>query len=585
MKSLPPMIQNRMPLLALAVISMAVVGWNLGGNSGERSAVDPPPAHSRPSRPERPPRTRLGPSGEAAQRLEAIRATANPSERMRATIALANSLPSAGFAAWLDGAWFTLRGGMESTVFTQILMERWRLEDPEGLLLWGLKNDSSDADAMLSTWAKTEPQRVLDFFKSHPNDAKELNVLDDIAAKNPELALRRLQEMAAAGISQVDAYYARTLLNDLSKQSPAALEAALDSLPGSLRLHAETYLIRGKMQNSFASELRKLWDRPDGMNVFESIIGETPSLSRELVTELANLPASWRAQIASASSNFFDTADAAEWAAADLVGAGFTAEQAKAIRIRAVSRLESSEPEIAFKILEGLDLPPDRKQSMLASIFAYLKDKPEKAEALLAQLGSDADRQVARNAFQPPPSSPEPQIKKIEQPVEWLATVTALDFTKENPSGIVRMIEDWEPEKLAALAAGFSALPDSKKRKLSRDLLESGMYGLGGPLLGEVIACFVAHPSEEPVSGDPFAHPNQADTSAANQLAIDYAVDLAEKNPGKAGVWIGGLPEGEAKWYAAKNLQNIWSLYDPEAAERWLKTLPSATREKVKSLQ
>ena len=36
--------------------------------------------------------------------------------------------------------------------------------------------------------------------------------------------------------------------------------------------------------------------------------------------------------------------------------------------------------------------------------------------------------------------------------------------------------------------------------------------------------------------------------------------------------------------WAAKNLQSVWKLYDHEAAERWMNTLPAATQTKVRNL-
>jgi hypothetical protein len=574
---------NRRQPLALAVVAMTVVGWNLGGNSTEKPSADPLPTVTRSSRPERVVRTRHGPTGEAAQRLEAIRATANPSERMRATIDLANSLSPADFGAWLGGGWFTLRGGMESTVFTQILMERWRQEDPEGHLLWCRENDSGASETLFMTWAETEPQRLLDFFKSHPDTEAELPWLQQIAEKHPELALRRFQEMIAAGISRDEISQAEPLIAELAKQSPAALEAILDVLPVSLKYDAEKILVGRKMQDSFATELRKLNEHPDGLQLLLGILDRTDDLEGKLIDNLTDLPTSWREQFSSRAHAFMRSEDAAKWAATDLEGAGFTAEQAKDIRAAAVSQLQRSEPEGALKILLELELHPDRKERMLTSLFLNLRDQPEKSEVLLALLSSDEERQIARYALQPVPDLWEPEIKNIEQPAEWLSAVTAPGLQDGAGYAHLSMLENWEPEKVAVLSAGFQSLPDDQKRNLSLLYLKRGMNS-NLPLQGEVLAYFVANPPPEEVSIDPsdgFVH----NTHQVAQLATRYVVYLGKENPEKAGGWIAALPDGEAKWYAARNLQSVWTLYDPAAAERWLKTLPAATREKVKTLQ
>ncbi|MES2658254.1 MAG: hypothetical protein V4689_06530 [Verrucomicrobiota bacterium] len=568
------MSKSHISLLALCFLGMAVAGWNLGGNSGEPPAV-PPPAATRSSRTERPVRVRPGPAGEAAQRLAAIRASTDPAERLRATIDLASTLPSAQFATWLDGGWFNLDGGMESTVFTGILMERWRQEDPEGHLLWCRKNKSTDADSVLSGWAETEPQRALDFFKSHPGDSMELAVLGKIAVKHPELALRRFQEMAAAGISNSDD--AGDVLAELAKQAPAALGAILDTLPSALKSEAEKSLIARRMEDSFATELRKLWDRPDGFDTLRSIFLRSGELGGKLIDELANLPPSWRDEIASTPFTFIGRVDAAKWAAADLEGAGFTAEQAGKIRTLAVSRLKYDDPDAAFQVWAELDLLPDEKTRILASIFESLQGKPEKAEALLALLGSEEEREIARKALQSDPFGPEAEIKPIPHPAEWLATAAALDPQSQDSWEYLQMVQGWEPEKAAALVAGFHSLPDARKKTLAQFIGAAGVNG-DFPLKGEALAYLVAHPADAPVSGDPDG------PSRIIEFTSDYVAELGKQNPEKAGDWIRSLPDSEAKLYAAKNLQSVWSLYDPEAAERWMKTLPATTRAKVKEL-
>ena len=67
-------------------------------------------------------------------------------------------------------------------------------------------------------------------------------------------------------------------------------------------------------------------------------------------------------------------------------------------------------------------------------------------------------------------------------------------------------------------------------------------------------------------------------------LASEHAAKIGMENPETAGEWIHSLPDGDAKLWAAKNLQSVWKLYDPEAAERWMNTLPAATQTKVRNL-
>src|SRR5690606_31452129 len=110
------------------------------------------------------------------------------------------SISPADFAAWRDQDWFDLRGGPELMVFHNILMDRWQREDPEGLLTWALANRNGAANQLAKEWAANDPQRLLAYFKLHPNPATEIEMLANVAAGAPDLALQRLVELVAAGL-------------------------------------------------------------------------------------------------------------------------------------------------------------------------------------------------------------------------------------------------------------------------------------------------------------------------------------------------------------------------------------------------
>jgi pyruvate/2-oxoglutarate dehydrogenase complex dihydrolipoamide acyltransferase (E2) component len=165
-----------------------------------------------------------------------------------------------------------------------------------------------------------------------------------------------------------------------------------------------------------------------------------------------------------------------------------------------------------------------------------------------------------------------------------MAAVAALELGSRDLHDYLGMVRVWEPEKTAALAAGFQLMPEEQKRKMSELCLAEGM-GIGFPVQGEVLAYLVAHPPEKPISTNSYVPNEGTGSSQAAKLTTDYVVELGKEDPEKAGGWIEGLPDGEAKWYAARNLQSVWSLYDPAAAERWVKSLPAATREKVMALK
>ncbi|MEO5915269.1 MAG: hypothetical protein ABIS50_13625 [Luteolibacter sp.] len=574
------MTRNHKLLLALSFIGLFVVGWSLGGNSGKSSVVEIAPP-SLPPRSERHSRTRSGPAGEAAQRLDAIRAIRNPAERLRATIDLASTIPPADFAAWLDGGWFTLREGMDSVLFNSILMERWQQADPEAFIVWGTQNGSGEAYTLLASWAEHEPQRVLDLFKRHPNDHDEMRALSEIAEKNPDLALRRLQEMITAGIGPNGTSYAEELTRELAKQSPAALEAALDSLPGKIKLQAERFLIGGKMKTDYAGELRKLWDRPDGLKLMDSILRDDDSLRSKLADELADFPSAWRKSLVSNSADFIDGKSAEKWLKADLEGCGFTAEEQQKIHFKALVSMVSEDPEAVLRQMTGFNLPAEDQQALIRNVFNYRnKEEPEKNEALIALLGSDEDRETARKLMEPEEDSPE---IPIENPTEWLEKVAALDPEKDPTYKYLSMLGKWDADKLAALSTQFNSMPDSKKRVLAQAIVGNSYLSDHLAIKAEAVRYLVANPLKTTADSSITIDEDRQKLNGI-RLASQYVEEMAQTDPEGTGQWIQSLPAGDAKLWAAKNLQSLWSVYDPEAAKQWFNSLPANIRSQVQSL-
>ena len=252
---------------AIGFLVMAVLGWNLAGPPRPVALAKPQPGESITRHSPRPAK-RSGPPEYVLQTMDAIRAAASPQDRMRAALALANTLPVSEFAAWLDGVWFSLPDGCEAVIFRKILNDRWQREDPEGFVLHDLKSGAYDCPFLLGPWLESDPQRVLRFFKAHPDPSLEMRALEKIAAHDPAPALGRLQELIAAGALIPHNHNAWGLFPVLARTSPAALEAMLDSMPSLPRRFAESALLGQRLKNSFPGEIRRLWARPDGWTLF-----------------------------------------------------------------------------------------------------------------------------------------------------------------------------------------------------------------------------------------------------------------------------------------------------------------------------
>ena len=553
---------------AIGFLVMAALGWNLAG----------PAEHAKPQSGEsitrhspRPrPAKRSGPPDHVLQTMNAIRAAASPEDRLRAALALASTLPVSEFAAWLDGGWFNLPDGCEAVIFRKLLTDRWQREDPEGFALHGLKSSSNDFTFLLGSWPESDPQRVIGFFKEHPVPWLEMQALGKIAAHHPALVLGRLQELIAAGASMNNV---GMVFPALAKNSPAALEAMLNSMPASWRNSAESALVGQRLKDSFPEEIRRLWDLPDGWSLFQKALSMGDRRSADqLLSELANIPPSWRGKIAENSFQFLNDSNAGKWWSTDLEGQGFSAAQARQIRHTAVRQLSYQQPAAALKLLAQTELPDNQRRGLIDQIFSRASN-PEKAAPLLALLGSEEDRQKAREAMAPRPVACGGGEPQVESPAQWLEQAAAL---KQNDGdGFVSLLSHWDENKIAEVSQGFRTLPDDQKRQVAIMLAgHVAPYNCPIPALaGDAIRYLAARPD----AGNPSQNPEVNSSQLASTLAVVWAL----KDPAAASAWVETLPAGETQSWARKNLAANWAQYDPDASGRWINTLPAAARTEV----
>lgn len=563
---------------ALGFLTTAIIGWKVA----ERPKADAPmaaqeePAGKSTSRPMRSSRNRSGMPEAVKQRVASIRALASPDDRMRATIELATKLPVSEIAKWMDGRWFNTGSGYDVSLFNKILKERWEKEDPEGLLAWRMKSNSYSVGETLAKWAETDPQKITAFFKEHPDRDLQLRSLAEIAKKNPEFALQCLRDMpGGSSRNGMTGYYNRQVLEEIAKASPAVLESALAALPAGLKAQAESILIGKRLETSFDSEFAKLLERPDGWKVFSESLSNGKDMKEKLFDQLANLPASWKSSMASNPYNLMDSSNAMKWWNADLEGLGFTEKDAKRIRAQALSRIASKQPEEALRMMAGGNLDSNSRHNIIANLFSNLRgDNADKAEALIAQLGTDEEKSQARQYLSNDSSSDKQE--KLDNPSDWLAKIGSIDPKNGSHYQYLSMLRQWDSAKLAELGNQFRAMPDDKKKTVAQVLAASSEYSgnFDSTLVGDAIQYLVSQPQ------DPSAN-QRGGSSDPIARASQYAVRLAGRDAVAASQWVQSLPSGDARLWAQKNLGANWSQFDPDAAGQWLKTLPASERTQV----
>ena len=544
------------------------IGWKTSSPPEKTFSPDSQPA--RQTAGERNPVRGNTASRETALRMKTVRDAPTQAERIRAAISLAMSLPASEFAAWAEGDRFDFRAGPELSIFRMILFERWIAEDPDSLIAFSVNNNHGQAYRGVAQLAKEDPQRVIDFFRENPNDAFELEKLAEIGSHGPALALSRLEEMSARGLTAADTERSGALFRALAMKSPEVLEAALAGLSPALRKQAETALIGKRLKESFQAEVRALWDRPDGWEMFNEIIQRNRKLGTEIAGEVMNMPAAWRSSLADFPYYAVQSGSAKQWLDMDLAAAGFSKSQEERIRKFAIQQLASAEPEEAISRLDSLGLSAEERAGILSNAFSRYGKSPEKAEKLIAMLSSAEEKAEARKLLELTVLGTGKNGSKT--PSDWLKALDGAKGTGNASWYFARETGRWDAGQVSEFQKGFQELSAEGKQKVAGELASRAESSDGNDsVIGHAVKYLVENPPEKTESR------NFQDNPTNNAAA--FAMRLASNDLSAASTWIDSLPQGEAKTWARRNVAMDMRQYDPAAVREWITTLPQGERD------
>jgi hypothetical protein len=567
-----PSFQSTRKITGIVTVLLALValGWWLGGlGAGPNNQVVSAPPGNRATPRERTAEPRRGPPAAVQAALQAIRDETSPTERLRAAIDLANTLPVAEFADWLNGHWFDVREGPELMVFMALLTARWQHEDPAACAAWAMTHDPNLARTTLNAWATRDPQAALGFFQAHPDDRLELRTMITMTAGNPKLVLARLQEMLARGVAQEigTPTSSENLLRELAMKAPALLTAALDSLPPAARQQAESALVGQRLATDFAGELTRLIAQPEGLKLFRANISGIDGVKDQLLARLEDLPPEWHKLIVTDPALVVDRHQPGKFWQTDLAAAGFTADEEKQLRTNALTYLAAAQPHQALAWLDDVEMSLAERNAVIEASIQFGANSPAELAAMFALLTTEEDRQAATRALKAPGV---PALKtEIPTPDSWVTEVTTTDPTKTPTFGLKSELANMSREQLAELKSRFQTLPDEQKLQVARTLGGIRSTDVEPTLKGEAIRFLAAQP------GDAKA------TEANLKMAAEHANQWAKSDPTAAGEWARTLPPGDTKLWAMRNLAVAWTRYDPAAAKQWVASLPAGDRDQV----
>ncbi len=517
---------HKFPIRTVSVagfLAAAAVGWQMADMpaASHRSATAP----IRTRTTERP--VAAEPSPAAVADMDALRKSDDFAGRMRGTIALADSISLSDIPAWLDGAWFDPGDGYEIKLFTRILTDR--LEASQPLVLVDL---------------------------------------------SPEAQLERYLKCAAGGLpeSEGSMVESKELFRLLAEVDPEALEAVLGQLMIPERDYAEEALLARRLNDSFDTEIRKLWARPDGWHAFKSFSGNVEFLTK-LLANPAALPVSWRNSMAAESYYRridFDTAEF--WWNVDLEAAGFSPAQVSVIRKDALDGIKRENPEMAIAVMEEIAMNDADRKEFIQSIFARGGLTETQAAKLLESLRYDEDWQAAQEqlARKNRPEPPRPQ--QVDRPNQWLADFTKLEPQSDDARNYRNMLNRWDGSQLHDLTNQLRELPADTKIQTAEKLARywgRGTIERQPQLYAEAIRILAGAKD-----GD----------SKTVRSATFFALEWGSADPAAASEWITNLPAGAAKISARNGLAVRWSQLDPAAAGAWVDSLPDEDRSQVRKI-
>lgn len=527
----------------------------------------------KPSKIPRKPTGRSGMPADVAAHLARIDTGKTPEDRLRATIHLAQTLPIGDLARWYDAEWFEGREDMQSHLFLRIIRARWLEADPAGLMDHTIRNDSEGRAEVATAWALRDPGEMIGYLAGLRNTAVQteliLQIGETIAKADPQLALQKIARFNSL-LDPRQTYSLSSMINELARSSPDLLEAQYHAWPAALRKQAREMLARENLKRDFAGTVSKLSNTTDGKRAFMEALQNDGDLMKAAVADFDSLPKGWLAEAAATMPYHLIRDDPQRWLEMDLSEMDFSPEQAKRLRNAAISQIPSKDPEKAMAMLATGGMDEEQRGTLLQAIAANMARDKEKGEAWIASLTNEADIEIAEKTLA---SHLQHQAGKDPSPSELLASLAeksgVLGWNQANTTG------KWNADEIDSVSKEFGALPEEQKNQVARQFANTRHHQVPAKLRAEAVSYLLEQPAEERPKG------REGEWNPLLASASMLATSWGDEDPQAASRWVGSLPSGEERLWAAKNLAARWADYEPEAARRWASSLPADEREQV----
>ncbi len=567
-------------------ISMAGIAFAAGLAGGWFTAVDseapaaaadtPPPSPRVAARQHRQ-KEKAGVPADVAARLAPIYAATNPSDRLKATILLAQSLPVSELARWYENEWFQFRDGADLNVFYEITRSRWLREDPESLMDIALLKNWSTLGRVAGQWARLDPDGAIAYLEVQrdPRDIRQLQgaLMKDLADTRPEWVLEKI----AGNSSPTESHRWRAALAALADKHPGQLLAVSADWPAKLREGADQALTTDRLTKDFPSELDRLLDRPKGDSILSKALNENHQLSKQLsdgVFRHANrLPPEWFDTL-SKNAWALTRNDPERWLRVDFDAMGVTPESADQLRNSALSRLASTDPLKALAFLStrgGAD--EGSKESLQTALRKLELSDPGSSAGWLDRLAGSPGKIEFRESVEAAlETALSPKAKTADSLMDTLESASGMPNERWR---FQSELIDSPPEIQQEFTRMVVQMAPSERLEIGRSLLSQGSGQLPFALRATLVEAVVSHP--EP-AGETSHSPERNDAlREASNLGVAWVLE----DPAAATRWVAQLPAGEARRWTLRNMAANWMSHDDAGTRAWIGSLPAAERADV----
>ncbi len=495
-------------------------------------------------------------AAEAKTALQRVMYAAGSTQKMRAMLALAESVDPAQLPDLLDIV-RAMPNSAERYDMERALLDRWVGVNPGAAVAWAadLKNAGQRETALVSVfdaWSARDPMAALAAVDTKMNPHTRENVLDSVlknyGAQNPQGALAALKALPAewgmGGLAQF-------IYENWARTDPmTAATAVIDLPPGYAKVMA-------------MSRVAQAWTAQD------------PAAGMAWAQKQLGIGVSWYAVAGMTESN--------PQIAATLLDQLYNGNGRDTLTASVARNMAYTDPAAAVDWLNKNATGASYNKAMMELINNVGEDHaPVLAPAVLQMpAGQDRDNAIAHLALQW-------AMADRDAAVAWAQSLPASDSATRYAAfqGVVSILGDNDPGA-AVNFVNTQLAGDPNQAKLLQDALNT--WAVYDP---QAALAWAQNLTDPAVSANAMSQVIKGVTGANPQLGVQYAESLpagdarnqalagvaaiwSANNPMGAAALLDEIPAGDTRNSATEQIATRWAKNDPGTASQWINSLPA----------